>query len=122
MTTTEPEQKMKTGTVELRSCDNDSCRGGRAWKTDKSVGLDSSKMFCSANCADEWASNAYWAARMKRTPDGFDEANQQVYEYDGCFWCDAEAVRIALRRLLQDFTLCPECEEHTPAPPTHATH
>jgi len=50
---------------ELRSCDNDSCRGGRAWKTDKSVGLDSSKMFCSAKCADELVSNEAKKKKLK---------------------------------------------------------
>ena len=36
-------------------CDNTPCNGGRAWLTDESEALDSTKKFCSADCADEWA-------------------------------------------------------------------
>ena len=35
-------------------CDNTPCNGGRAWLTDESEALDSTKKFCSADCADEW--------------------------------------------------------------------
>ena len=35
-------------------CDNTPCNGGRAWLTDESDALDSTKKFCSADCADEW--------------------------------------------------------------------
>ena len=34
-------------------CDNKGCIGGRAWQTDESAELDSKKMFCSPECADE---------------------------------------------------------------------
>ena len=38
-------------------CDNTPCNGGRAWLTDESEALDSTKKFCSADCADEWVAN-----------------------------------------------------------------
>ena len=38
------------------NCDNGTCNGGRAWTTDESCERDSSKMFCSGECADEWVS------------------------------------------------------------------
>ena len=40
-----------------RHCDNVPCIGGRAWQTDASVRIDRTRLFCCAECADEWARN-----------------------------------------------------------------
>lgn len=41
---------------ESESCDNGVCHGGRGWRTDESVAIDETKMFCCGECGDEWVS------------------------------------------------------------------
>jgi len=48
-------RQIRAAATQATKCDNGQCNRGRAWTTDAAVALDKTKLFCCADCADEWA-------------------------------------------------------------------
>ena len=76
-------------------CDNDGCIGGRAYRTDESVELDPTKLFCSEECADKYVLSVYKKIESITKPKEVDlDIPKHLENYldslweDGFAWCD----------------------------------
>ena len=65
-----------------RFCDRAGCRGGRAWTTDASVSVDPNKLFCCAECADEWARDQTTTTTTTTTTETFEPFTGTAHRLD----------------------------------------